>query len=69
MLGESRARARPGPADDPALTFTVKTADFLRILAGDANPATLLMDGRLELRGDHDLAPRLSEMFGGPSPY
>ncbi len=47
----------------------MKTADFLRILAGDANPATLLMDGRLELRGDHDLAPRLSEMFGGPSPY
>ncbi|MGW5413788.1 LLM class flavin-dependent oxidoreductase [Actinomadura geliboluensis] len=69
VLGESRARARPGPADDPALTLTVKTADFLRILAGDANPATLLMDGRLELRGDHDLAPRLSEMFGGPSPY
>lgn len=69
VLGKSRARARPGPADDPALTLTVKTADFLRILAGDANPATLLMDGRLELRGDHDLAPRLSEMFGGPSPY
>ncbi|TDD73506.1 LLM class flavin-dependent oxidoreductase [Actinomadura darangshiensis] len=68
-IGKSRAHAHPGPAEDPALTLTVATADFLRILAGDANPASLLMDGRLELRGDHELAPRLSEMFGGPSPY
>ncbi|WUH97913.1 LLM class flavin-dependent oxidoreductase [Spirillospora sp. NBC_00431] len=68
-IEESRARARPGPAADPALTVTMATADFLRVLAGDVNPASLLMDGRLELRGDHYLAPRLSEMFGGPSPY
>ncbi|GAA1567398.1 hypothetical protein GCM10009678_57780 [Actinomadura kijaniata] len=64
-----RARSRPGPAREPALTVTAATADFLRVLAGDANPATLLMDGRLKLRGDVELAPRLSEMFGGPSPY
>ncbi|NKZ06607.1 LLM class flavin-dependent oxidoreductase [Actinomadura latina] len=69
VIGENRARAHPGPASDPSLALIVKTADFLRILAGDANPATLLMDGDLELRGDFDLAPRLSEMFGGPSPY
>ncbi|MFA1556077.1 LLM class flavin-dependent oxidoreductase [Actinomadura chokoriensis] len=69
VIGERRARARPGPAGNPSLTLIVKTADFLRILAGDANPAALLMDGRLELRGEFDLAPRLSEMFGGPSPY
>ncbi|MGH3242732.1 MAG: LLM class flavin-dependent oxidoreductase [Spirillospora sp.] len=68
-IDKSRARVRPGPARDPALTVTMATADFLRILAGDANPASLLMDGRLELRGDQYLAPRLSEMFGGPSPY
>ncbi|GAA0548400.1 LLM class flavin-dependent oxidoreductase [Actinomadura livida] len=68
-IGKTRARARQGPAKDPALTLSVATADFLRILAGDANPASLLMDGRLELSGDFELAPRLSEMFGGPSPY
>jgi alkanesulfonate monooxygenase SsuD/methylene tetrahydromethanopterin reductase-like flavin-dependent oxidoreductase (luciferase family) len=69
QLGKTRARAHPGPAKDPALTLTMATADFLRVLAGDANPASLLMDGRLRLRGDFELAPRLSEMFGGPSPY
>ncbi|TDC74505.1 LLM class flavin-dependent oxidoreductase [Actinomadura sp. 7K507] len=68
-IGETRARAHARPAKDPALTLTMATADFLRTLAGDANPASLLMDGRLELRGDFELAPRLSEMFGGPSPY
>ncbi|MGP4021782.1 SCP2 sterol-binding domain-containing protein [Actinomadura sp. 3N407] len=68
-IGKTRARARQGPAKDPALTLTMSTADFLRTLAGDANPASLIMDGRLELRGDFELAPRLSEMFGGPSPY
>ncbi|TDB97760.1 LLM class flavin-dependent oxidoreductase [Actinomadura sp. 7K534] len=68
-MGKTRARARQGPAKDPSLTLIVAAADFLRMLAGDANPASLLMDGRLELRGDFDLAPRLSEMFGGPSPY
>ncbi|MCQ0018757.1 SCP2 sterol-binding domain-containing protein [Actinomadura madurae] len=68
-LGKTRARARVGAAKNPALTLTLSTADFLRVLAGDANPASLLMDGRLRLRGDVELAPRLSEMFGGPSPY
>lgn len=64
-----RARARPGPPADPVLTLEVRTADFLRVLAGDANPAKLIMDGKMQLRGDFELAPRLSEMFGGPSPY
>ena len=68
-VGKTRARSRPGRAKDPALTFVAATADFLRIIAGDANAAALLMDGRLELRGEYELAPRLSEMFGGPSPY
>ncbi|WP_433476852.1 LLM class flavin-dependent oxidoreductase [Spirillospora sp. CA-142024] len=68
-LGKTRARAHPGPAKDASLVLTLTTADFLRVLAGDANPASLLMDGRLRLRGDPELAPRLSEMFGGPSPY
>ncbi|MQY04268.1 LLM class flavin-dependent oxidoreductase [Actinomadura macrotermitis] len=68
-IRDGRARAREGGAGAPALTLTAATADFLRVLAGDANPASLLMDGRLRLRGDIELAPRISEMFGGPSPY
>jgi alkanesulfonate monooxygenase SsuD/methylene tetrahydromethanopterin reductase-like flavin-dependent oxidoreductase (luciferase family) len=64
-----RARSRPGPAREPVLTIGTGTADFLRILSGRTNPAALLVDGRLHLKGDMELAPRISEMFGGPSPY
>ncbi|MFC9976236.1 LLM class flavin-dependent oxidoreductase [Spirillospora sp. NPDC127200] len=66
---DGRARTRPGPAREARFTLVAGTADFLRVLAGDANPAVLLMDGRLKVRGDIELAPRISEMFGGPSPY
>ncbi|MFB4318978.1 LLM class flavin-dependent oxidoreductase [Actinomadura sp. 21ATH] len=65
----ARARARTGRARKPALTVSTGSADFLRTLSGRTNPAVLLMDGRLKLGGDVELAPKLSEMFGGPSPY
>jgi alkanesulfonate monooxygenase SsuD/methylene tetrahydromethanopterin reductase-like flavin-dependent oxidoreductase (luciferase family) len=66
---DGRARARVGPARDAALTLDTSTADYLRVIAGAANPAKLMVDGKLKIRGDFELAPRLSEMFGGPSPY
>ncbi|MEU5882697.1 LLM class flavin-dependent oxidoreductase [Spirillospora sp. NPDC047279] len=68
-IANGRARARMGEAREPALTIGTGTADFLRTLAGTTNPASLLMDGKLKLRGDIELAPKISEMFGGPSPY
>jgi alkanesulfonate monooxygenase SsuD/methylene tetrahydromethanopterin reductase-like flavin-dependent oxidoreductase (luciferase family) len=64
-----RARARAGHPRDAALTIETSAADYLRVLAGVVSPAKLLIDGRMKIRGDIDLAPRLSEMFGGPSPY
>jgi predicted lipid carrier protein YhbT len=64
-----RARARVGHARDAALTIETSAADFVRVVAGVGNPAKLLVDGRMKIRGDFELAPRLSEMFGGPSAY
>jgi alkanesulfonate monooxygenase SsuD/methylene tetrahydromethanopterin reductase-like flavin-dependent oxidoreductase (luciferase family) len=64
-----RARVRVGHARDAALTIETSAADFVRVIAGAGNPAKLLVDGRMKIRGDFELAPRLSEMFGGPSPY
>ena len=66
---DGRARARAGQAGDAALTVETSAADFVRIIAGVGNPAKLLVDGRMKIRGDFELAPRMSEMFGGPSPY
>ncbi|MEV1247094.1 SCP2 sterol-binding domain-containing protein [Nonomuraea sp. NPDC050022] len=64
-----RARAFPGPARAPSITLTLPAADLLRIVAGTANPAALLMSGRLQITGDVTLASRVGEMFGGASPY
>lgn len=64
-----RARVSHGPAGEPAIVLAMPAADLLRILAGTANPASLLMSGRLRITGDITLASRVAEMFGGTSPY
>jgi hypothetical protein len=66
---DGRARVRVGYARDAALTIETSAADFLRVIVGVGNPAKLLVDGRMKIHGDFELAPRLSEMFGGPSAY
>jgi hypothetical protein len=64
-----RARARPGAAKDAVVGIRTGVADFLRLVAGEAQPPALVLDGRLEINGDLAIAPRIGEMFGGPSPY
>jgi alkanesulfonate monooxygenase SsuD/methylene tetrahydromethanopterin reductase-like flavin-dependent oxidoreductase (luciferase family) len=64
-----RAHARAGRAREPLVTITIGAADFLRLLSGEAQPPTLMLDGRLVLDGDLATAARIGEMFGGPSPY
>jgi alkanesulfonate monooxygenase SsuD/methylene tetrahydromethanopterin reductase-like flavin-dependent oxidoreductase (luciferase family) len=66
---DGRARVRIGHARDAALTIEISAADFLRVFTGAGHPGKLVMDGRMKIRGDFELAARLSEMFGGPSPY
>jgi len=66
--GADDARARAGAAPDPALTIRLGAADFLRIAAGELDPAKALLSGRLDLAGDFAVAMRLASMFGQPSP-
>ncbi len=66
---DGRAWARQGSAGDPVVSIRTGTSDFLRMLAGEEQPPTLLLSGRLEIHGDFAIAPRIGEMFGGPSPY
>jgi putative sterol carrier protein len=44
-------------------------ADFARLAAGTADPLVAFLEGRAEVEGNLDVARRLPEMFGGPSPY
>ncbi|HZE31690.1 MAG TPA: SCP2 sterol-binding domain-containing protein, partial [Actinoallomurus sp.] len=64
-----RASARAGAAKNAVVGIRSGAADFLRLMAGEAQPPALALDGRLEIDGDLAIAPRIGEMFGGPSPY
>ncbi|MDN3356726.1 LLM class flavin-dependent oxidoreductase [Actinomadura sp. DC4] len=64
-----KARVRAGAAGDPVVSVRTGAADFLRLVAGEAQPPALALDGRLDVAGDLAMAPRIGEMFGGPSPY
>jgi putative sterol carrier protein len=68
-IAKNRAKAEPGPAKDAKVRIRAGAADFLRLVAGEAQPPALVLDGRLEIDGDIAFAPRIGEMFGGPSPY
>jgi hypothetical protein len=58
------ARASRGGTSAPALTLRVGIADFVRVLAGELDPAVAMLEGRAEAHGDLPLAARLSDMFG-----
>ena len=60
-----RAIARSGPAEAPALTVRLTVADFVRMTAGELDPGSALLDGRLDLSGDFSVVTRLGMIFGG----
>src|SRR4051812_31121811 len=68
-VGRDRASARPGRAEQPALTLRVGVADFVRIAGRDLDPGRALVTGRLEIEGDVVVATRLGEMFGEPARF
>jgi alkanesulfonate monooxygenase SsuD/methylene tetrahydromethanopterin reductase-like flavin-dependent oxidoreductase (luciferase family) len=62
-----RARARPGTAPQPRLIVSMDLADFARLAGRDLDPLSAVLDGRMRIEGDFNLASRLGEMFGQPS--
>jgi alkanesulfonate monooxygenase SsuD/methylene tetrahydromethanopterin reductase-like flavin-dependent oxidoreductase (luciferase family) len=67
-ISDGRAAVRRGPANDPALTLRTSVPDFVRMVAREAFPPKLLLEGALTMEGDYALAGRLPEMFGGEIP-
>lgn len=59
-----KATARPGRSPCPAVLLHAPLADFLRVAAGEAHPASALIDNAVEVEGDVLLAARLPDMFG-----
>ena len=51
------------PRQRPTITLTADSADFVRIAAGELDPAAAFMTGRVKLQGDMDLALKLVPLF------
>jgi alkanesulfonate monooxygenase SsuD/methylene tetrahydromethanopterin reductase-like flavin-dependent oxidoreductase (luciferase family) len=63
-VSDGSARAVPGAAGSPAITFRLSVPDFARLLVEEVEPQELLFSGRFEVEGDLTLATRVPEMFG-----
>jgi putative sterol carrier protein len=68
-IDERGAVAEQRDARDPAVTMRTPLPVFIRIAAGELNPAIAMLEGRLEVEGDFVVAGRLHEMFGGESQW
>jgi putative sterol carrier protein len=58
------ATAEPRAATDPAVTVRADVPVFMRMAAGELDPARAMLEGKLVLEGDFNVAARLGEMFG-----
>jgi alkanesulfonate monooxygenase SsuD/methylene tetrahydromethanopterin reductase-like flavin-dependent oxidoreductase (luciferase family) len=63
------ARVCRGGTDGAALKIRLPLVDFVKIITNVAYFYPLILDGRMTIEGDLDLAFRLAEMFGGRSTY
>ena len=61
---EDRASARPGEGDDPKVTMRMPVPLFARVLAREVDPAKAMLEGRLAITGDFNVASRIGPMFG-----
>ncbi|MGE5286129.1 MAG: LLM class flavin-dependent oxidoreductase [Micromonosporaceae bacterium] len=68
-IGAKRARVRQGASDSAALVIRLPLVDFVKIITNVEYFYPLILDGRMTIEGDLNLAFRLAEMFGGRSTY
>ena len=63
MKGTTARVIEPAPID-AAVTIYFGLADFVRVIAGDQDPITLMAAGRCRVEGDLEVAALLEPMFG-----
>ena len=52
-----------GEHPDPTATATASVKDWLRLHNGDANPMTMMMKGKLKVKGDLAMATKFPSLF------
>ncbi len=52
-----------GVAEDPTLTVTCDFANWLKMNLGEANPLSLMMSGKMKVKGPIPLAMKFQQLF------
>ena len=58
-----KRQVEKGPMENPTLTLTMDSQDYVDMIAGRLNGMSAFMSGKLQLDGDIMLATRLFTMF------
>lgn len=64
---EGACEVEQGVAEDPKLTLTADSQDYLDIITGKLNAMSAFAGGKLKLKGDLNLAMKLMNFFKLPA--
>lgn len=63
-LTKSSDHVSAGTHDNPAVTVTMTSADFVSMVEGQLAPQMAFMTGKLKIKGDMSLALKLQQILG-----
>ena len=62
-VDDGRVSVTDGPSPDADCTITSSEENFERIVAGELNPTSAYMTGKLKVKGDMGAAMKLQKLF------
>jgi putative sterol carrier protein len=55
--------AQGATSGEPTMTLTADSGDFIKLITGELDPMQAFMQGKVKLKGDLNLAMKLTQMF------
>ena len=65
-IADGKAESGQGETENPNLTLTSESSDFVKIFTGKMDPTAAFMQGKLKIKGDMGLAIKFQSMFRRP---
>jgi len=66
VIADGACKLSPTPEQEPKLSLTLGTVEFLKVVSGNANPVMMFMTGKLKAKGDLGLAAKIGDLFDIP---
>jgi len=69
VIANGTCTTSANPEREPKLTVTMGPVEFLKLIAGQANPVMMFMTGKIKAKGDLGLAANISHLFDIPKAW